>query len=341
MKVVINKNLVDVTPSDIKTLNPTFSLLHGRRFSGKTSDGSELKNVSLNNLILAVKNAAINSERPKQNANEVKDFIKVFEDLKNKGYETPDCQINKEGLLTRIATKIKHFFSKAQRNSLLKELGQLEKPRTPHEAVVDEKQQKKLTPNAQLQKYIENGEVNSIENFLKNMSNSKEFLNGKQYSDGSYDQLAFFLPLAINKNNFEMVSVLLKYKADPNARGRITVPIGHAVKVGNLEIIKLLLTNGANLTECNDILFKGKKENYLDIVECLIQHGVDINQGNDERSPLAFVAAKWDKDPDKVKSLLEIMIKKGAHFIPEDKVFYEGKIPQACLDFLKSRGVNF
>ncbi len=68
-----------------------------------------------------IKNAAIN---PEQNINEIKDFIRVFKALSDKGYEIPNDQISKENFRTRIITKIKHFFSKIQRDKLLREIDQ-------------------------------------------------------------------------------------------------------------------------------------------------------------------------------------------------------------------------
>lgn len=142
MKVIINKMSVNLTPLDIENIKPTFTLLHGRRFSG-----NGFKNISLNNLISAVKNEAF---KPEQDKNEIKDFLRIFKAVKDLGYTTPNGQINKENFLTRIITKIKHFFSKTQRDKLFKEFDQVfiranskvvlpEKLHVPHENISFEK----------------------------------------------------------------------------------------------------------------------------------------------------------------------------------------------------------
>lgn len=127
MKVIINGIQANLTPTDIK-LNPTFSLLHGRQFSVQSQGLGEFKRISLNRLILTVKNAAA---QPEQDINEVRDFLRVFRTLENKGYAIPYNQISKENILTRIITKIKHFFSKTYREQLLKELNQIIVKRSP------------------------------------------------------------------------------------------------------------------------------------------------------------------------------------------------------------------
>ena len=120
---MIEKREVNLTPSDIKNLMPTYSLCKGRRFSFRSQDGTSFKNISLNNLILVIKNAAV--KKPEENISEINNFIEIFKTIKDKGYKTPDDQINQENFLTRIITKIKHFFSKTQRDNLLKELEQV------------------------------------------------------------------------------------------------------------------------------------------------------------------------------------------------------------------------
>ena len=120
---MIDKREVNLTPSDINNLMPTYSLCKGRRFSFQSQDGTSFKNISLNNLILVIKNAAV--KKPEENISEINNFVEIFKNVKDKGYKTLDDQINQENFLTRIITKIKHFFSKTQRDNLFKELEQV------------------------------------------------------------------------------------------------------------------------------------------------------------------------------------------------------------------------
>lgn len=111
MEIIINGRRANISAADIEKLTPTFTLAHGRKFLVQS------QSTSLNSLISAVKKAAA---KPNQDVNEAKDFFRVFKRLENKGYE--DDQISKENCFTRMITKIKHFFSKAHRKNLLKEL---------------------------------------------------------------------------------------------------------------------------------------------------------------------------------------------------------------------------
>lgn len=140
MKVIINGSQANLTPTDIEKLNPTFSLLNGRKFHVQSQD----KSISLNRLILAVKKAAV---QPGQDGNEVRDFLRVFKTLENKGYADSNNQISKESCLTRMITKIKHHFSKTHRKHLLKQLDQISVKNKPTIIVQEPtKKQVNLTP---------------------------------------------------------------------------------------------------------------------------------------------------------------------------------------------------
>lgn len=367
IKITINKNEVYLTPSDIENLNPTFTFLQGRRFSYQPVDGDGFKNISLNSLILAVKNAAL---KPEQDKNEINDFLKVFKAIKDKGYETPDCQIKQENFLTRIITKIKHFFSKTQRGNLFKELDQAIVGRNlkviqkaPQGGIIQEKPQENQTsqenlsvkkqqapqkttylemfPQYQLlNQYIENNDVKGAEKILNDTPDLKSVINVTLYNNGSTYPISILLPTAIAKNHLDMVNLLVKFGANPNENTRIGHPIMFAVKNGLVEMVNLLFKLGAKIDKCEDILFTGStKEEYFDIVQSLIQNVADLNPEGPE-SPLAFVASKWDKNPEKAKATLEMMIAKGAKLVPNDKIEIETKIPKASIDFLTNHGIT-
>lgn len=316
MKVIINGIEANLTPEDVEQLQPSFSLLHGRRFSLKAQNSDKL--LSLNQLILAVKKAA----EPEKNVIEIKNFIKAFEILTNKGYEAPDNQISKENFVIRIITNIKHFFAKIKREISLMELNIADK------AIY-----------TKFNNYLNNNDIKNAEALLMKVDNADEFLNGKRLSDGSYDIVSSFLSYAIEQNKHEMVALLLKFKADPNAAGRAGTPLLTAIKAGNLETIKLLLENKLDLSDPKIFLKAAENKNFLDIIECLLQYGMDPNPKTEFVSPLALLAVKWNKNPEKVKTILEKMLAAGAKLIPEDETF-KGKIPQECVDFLKTRGIK-
>ena len=129
--IINNKNninvIVKLTPAIVQNLEPTFGP-HGRRYSyqepGKVGQG--FKDLCLNDLILAVKNSPIKSEH---NINEVKAFVHVFKSIKSKGYGY-NSPLDKLNFLTRLITRIKHFFSEMKRIKILKDLVQQTLP--PH-----------------------------------------------------------------------------------------------------------------------------------------------------------------------------------------------------------------
>ncbi|QLH35238.1 MAG: hypothetical protein HWD61_03040 [Parachlamydiaceae bacterium] len=106
MEVLIKGKLTNLTPERIEALHPTFSLLHGRQFNLQDDCGK----VSLNNLISAVKDAALKN---KQNLSEVEEILRVFKAIENKGYDFSNNDISQENFLIRTITKIKHFSLKS------------------------------------------------------------------------------------------------------------------------------------------------------------------------------------------------------------------------------------
>ncbi len=120
METKIKGTIVRITPAIIRDLEPTFSCSKGRRFSYQPIAPLQLgfKDVSLNDLILAIKNTPIKTEH---NLIEIKAFIHAFKSLKNKGYEN-NSPLNKQNFLARLITRIKHFFSNIKRNKIFKEL---------------------------------------------------------------------------------------------------------------------------------------------------------------------------------------------------------------------------
>lgn len=326
MEIVLHNKPLAITPNELEDRNPTFSLLHGRRFEVKTSDGKVF--VSLNILISAVKNAAAKSEKSDSRDHEIQEFSEVFNKLKDRGYER-NGQINKVNFLTRIITKIKHSFAKIHRDSLLKELDQVKKPISG------------LTGKSanKLQDFIENDDLEGAKNFLTHVMNPSKLLNGKQKSDGSYDHYPVFLLRAIEKNSPEMVKLLLEFKASPNTRGRVDTPITLAAKNNNLEILKLLMENGGKVEEYSNVFrYVRSLSNVLEMIECLVKNGPKLTSSDVDPSPLAIVAARWDENPEKVQKLLLLLISKGAAFGDEDAQIYKEKIPKDCLDFLNSKG---
>lgn len=119
MKIIIDQKTVSLTPNDILNLKPTFTLRHGRRFSLEPEKQNGFKNVSLNKIILAIKRKL---EASTTSNSETLKILKAIKSISNKGYNAPYNEIDKKNCLSRIFTRVKHFFSNIKRKTLLNRL---------------------------------------------------------------------------------------------------------------------------------------------------------------------------------------------------------------------------
>ena len=105
------------------------------------------------------------------------------------------------------------------------------------------------------------------------------------------DQITTPLIIAARNGNLESVKILLRYKADIEARGTLKfrdgevvegcTPLWAAAASGHLDVVKLLLERNADVdgrtlgdsTPLRAAAYAGR----LDIVRCLVQHEADVN----------------------------------------------------------------
>lgn len=107
----------------------------------------------------------------------------------------------------------------------------------------------------------------------------------------SYDYITSPLIMAVQKNELDLVKLLLKYGADPNQLVDDETPLMWAVKsyYPNLEIIKALLQSGANINKRNskgrNAYFYVEEKNHHSskdaIVAFLLENGIDVNNPKD------------------------------------------------------------
>lgn len=139
MRININNQTIDLTPEQLERANVSFTLLHGRKFN--IGD----KNVSLNELLNAVTKVALKENHDK---NELLEWKRVFEVLKEKGYRKTD-QV-KSNFCTIFIAKIKHLFSKATRNKLLSQLNQVVSNKKTAESETDQTNKKNVITQQEL-----------------------------------------------------------------------------------------------------------------------------------------------------------------------------------------------
>ena len=114
------------------------------------------------------------------------------------------------------------------------------------------------------------------------------------------DQFTTPLIIAARNGNLVSVKMLLRYKADMEARGTVKVddqviggctPLWAAAASGHLHIVKILIEGNADVngrtTSNSTPLREAAYDGRLDIVSCLIENGADVNaRNNDENTPL-------------------------------------------------------
>ena len=130
----------------------------------------------------------------------------------------------------------------------------------------------------------------------------------------------FVTPLIIAAHNehLESVKILLRYKADIEARGTLKIgnqviegctPLWAAAASGRLDVVKLLIERNADVdgrtSTDSTPLRAAAHEGHLDVVRCLVERGADVNARNQYKATPIMAAC------DHV-SIITYLINKGA-----------------------------
>jgi len=135
-------------------------------------------------------------------------------------------------------------------------------------------------------------------------------LNAGSDINSSVNESGTALQVAATTNNTELVRYLLEKKADPNItrpgeykqsrRSPLHAAAGHR----NVEMIRLLLSGGANPTEAPGILHWATELGVVKIIDLLLDTGLDINLSFNSSGTALQVAAIMN-NTEVVKHLLE------------------------------------
>lgn len=162
-----------------------------------------------------------------------------------------------------------------------------------------------------LYKAVENGDIEKVKTLLE---------KGADVAEYNKDGL-FPLWRATADNNYEITALLIKNAADVNQAIKVepgnSTPIEMPCQEGYLDIVKLLVENGA------DVNFKGYRDftpirvaarnGHLEIVQYLAHHGAEIDiKAMDGATPLEHAASKGHFE------IVKFLIENGANVNNKD-----------------------
>ncbi len=134
---------------------------------------------------------------------------------------------------------------------------------------------------------------------------AKEILSETQDADLRNLEGLSALYSAASEDRTAIVKLLLDYGADPNTHYLGDPVLRKTAMVGNAEIARLLIANGADVPA--DILSPAVTFGHTAMVKILVAAGADVNEPSREGEPLLSIAQrKWYSDT------AEILIKAGA-----------------------------
>lgn len=159
----------------------------------------------------------------------------------------------------------------------------------------------KYAQAALLNSYL-SGNIELTKKIIKEVSNPNIKVNNK-------------LPLVCycaKRGDYEVVKLLIESGANPNSLDLTGFPLLSILcEAGNLELIKLVIDQGASVNfgiENKQPIFVAIKNNCVDVVEYLVEHGANVSARDDRDDTVLMYAVRNDR-----LSIAEFLVKKGAN----------------------------
>lgn len=174
-----------------------------------------------------------------------------------------------------------------------------------------------------LQKNLENavrdGNLSQVIELLKKhpmLKTNLDLLN--DYQNQSY--LSLTLPIAAESGNLQMVKLLIDNGASLEgfSRGQKTA-IELALDKNNKAMIYLLLSEGSVITQDALSRYLTKKDADIEVGIKLVEKIKEINSMGRKFSVLSIAAENYDKDLTKDKRLIQLLIEKGDRLVKGDE----------------------
>jgi ankyrin repeat protein len=146
-----------------------------------------------------------------------------------------------------------------------------------------------------------------------------------------YPHLLIFACSKDNKDNIDMVKLLIDYGFDININYKQTSPLLNAIENKNIDIVELLLEKGADVNNIpstySPLLYAASLGNRIEICKLLIDNNADVNYTHNGISSLHYALS--DALSYNNNSIVELLIDKGVKI---DKIKNAIHLPRACLN---------
>ena len=132
--------------------------------------------------------------------------------------------------------------------------------------------------------YIENNKQEELKTILKNTDRKKFLIEALNTVDKNGETLLFE---ACKQGNIEIVELLVENGADISATNNSNeTPLFEACRQGNIEIVELLVKNGADISVINNNnetpLFEACRQQNTEVIDLLVKNGADVTISNNE-----------------------------------------------------------
>ena len=121
---------------------------------------------------------------------------------------------------------------------------------------------------------------------------------------------------AVQAGQVDVVQLLLENGADIESRDNIKTPLSYAAQAGHLAVVELLLEKGADIESRNNSqtpLSYAAKAGQVEVVELLLEKGADIESRDNSQTPLSYAAEAGQV------AVIEMLVYSGANTKRRDK----------------------
>lgn len=183
-----------------------------------------------------------------------------------------------------------------------------------------------------LERAIENQDYERVKELLRLypvLKTQTDLIHGIR----GFSVISLILPLVAEQGNLEMLKLLRENGAELNAfsRGQQTA-LERALAKDHQAIVYYLLGEGATIFDQTLFQYFSSRQADIDVMIALVERSPTISSEGKRWSLLALASLGHDKNPQKYKKLLQLLIQKGDRFAEDD---HKLGIPKKAQAFIK------